>query len=84
MELGYRHMLLVEALTEALDRVAQESMPLELLQEKSELVLGNMDNMFRPGLTDESMASALPMMLRWRLIARAVKTETQVYPPEKR
>lgn len=53
-------MLRVEALTEALERVAQGGVPLELMQDIQELMLRDMEKLFH----GEPPALVTPMRLR--------------------
>lgn len=61
MEFEHEPMLRVEVLTKALERVALEGMPLELLQEILEMVLGNMEDVLSQGLTSEPPGLVKPM-----------------------
>lgn len=64
VEPQHKCMLRVKFFTKALELVAQEGMPLQLLQEMRELVLGEMEDVLRRGLAGIPPALVTPMQLR--------------------
>lgn len=83
MKPEHEHMLEVEALTRALQRAALEGISLKLQEEMRELVLRDMEAVFRRRLTDEPLVLVTPMRLRWNLAACPAKAKPWAFPPEK-
>lgn len=64
IESEHEHMLRFEALTEALEQATQEGIPLGLLKKMEKLVLREIEDVFREGLTGKLPASVTSMRLR--------------------
>ena len=66
MEPEPERVLRLEALRAALTRAADEGMPLAELKQLQELVLGDMVDVFRWGVTDDPPAAVELMRVRWK------------------
>lgn len=62
----HENLMCIEAWTEALERATQEGMALKLLQELLQQMLGEMESVFRLGLTAKPPAFETPFWLQWK------------------